>query len=63
VAAVHEYSAPNSGTNWNLLVYVYEQSDLGYFVNTGCFALNGLGSQGQGNYAGTPETVTALNRS
>jgi hypothetical protein len=32
------------------LVYVYEQSDMGYLVNTGYVALNGLGIQGRGNY-------------
>jgi hypothetical protein len=50
VTAVHQYSDSNSGTNWNVLVYIYRQNDMGYLVNTGYIPLNGLGTQGHGNY-------------
>src|SRR5438094_9978820 len=50
VAAVHQYSDPGGGTNWNVLVYIYQQNEMGYLVNTGYVALNGLGTQGHGNY-------------
>ena len=50
VAAAHQYSDPGGGTNWNVLVYIYQQNDMGYLVNTGYVALNGLGTQGHGNY-------------
>ena len=50
VAAVQEQSGSNGGTNWNVLVYIYQQNDMGYLVNTGYVALNGLGTQGHGNY-------------
>ena len=50
VAAVHQYQDSNTGTNWNVLVYTYQQNDMGYLVNTGYVALNGPGTQGHGNY-------------
>ena len=50
VAAVHQYSNSNNGVNWNVLVYIYQQNDMGFLVNTGYVALNGLGTQGHGNY-------------
>ena len=50
VTAAHQNSDPNSGTDWNVLVYIYEQNDMGYLVNTGYVALNGPGIQGHGNY-------------
>lgn len=50
VIAVHQQSDSNLGTNWNVLVYIYQQSDNGYLVNTGSLALNGQGTQGHGNY-------------
>lgn len=40
----------NVGTNWNVLVYIYQQNDMGYLVNTGYVALNGPGTTGNGNY-------------
>ena len=50
VTAVHQQSNSDSGTNWDVLVYIDQQSDNGYLVNTGSVALNGLGTQGHGNY-------------
>ena len=50
VMAVHEESNSNNGTNWNVLVYIYQQTSMGYLVNTGYVALNGLGTPGHGNY-------------
>jgi hypothetical protein len=50
VAAVHQQSDSNNGTNYNVLVYIYQQNDMGYLVNTGYVALNGHGIQGRGNY-------------
>lgn len=50
VAAVHEYLDSMSGTSWNVLVYVYQQNELGFLVNTGYVALNGMGIEGHGNY-------------
>ena len=50
VAAVHQYSDSNGGTNWNVLVYIYQQDDMGYLVNTGFVALNGPGIPGHGNF-------------
>jgi hypothetical protein len=61
VAAVHQYSDPNSGMNWNVLVYVYDQSDMGYLVNTGYVALNGLGTQGHGNFCWNDGNGSCLN--
>ena len=50
VAAVHQYPDSSTRTNWNVLVYIYQQNYMGYLVNTGYVALNGLGTQGHGNY-------------
>jgi hypothetical protein len=50
VAAVHEYSDSISRTSWNVLVYIHQQSEMGFLVNTGYVALNGMGIQGHGNY-------------
>ena len=44
VAAVHQSPDSNTGTNWNVLVYIYQQNDMGYIVNTGYVALNGPGT-------------------
>jgi len=61
VTAVHQYSDPNGGTNWNVLVYIYQQNDMGYLVNTGYVPLNGLGTQGHGNYCWDDGTSNCLN--
>lgn len=50
VTAVHQEPSSNSGTSWNVLVYIYQQTSMGYIVNTGYIALNGLGTTGHGNY-------------
>ena len=50
VATVHQYSNSNNLTNWNVLVFTYQQSSVGSLVNTGYLALNGPGTQGHGNY-------------
>ena len=50
VVAVHQYPDSNTGTSWNVLVYIYQQSDMGYLVNTGYVALNGPGTPNHGNY-------------
>lgn len=50
VVAAHQYSDSSAGMNWNVLVYIYQQSDMGYLVNTGYVALNGPGTPGHGNY-------------
>ncbi len=50
VATVHQYSSSNSGTNWNVLVFIYQQNNLGYLVDTGYVALNGPGTAGHGNF-------------
>jgi hypothetical protein len=50
VAAVHQYPDSNTGTNWSVLVYIYQQNSMGYLVNTGYVALNGLGTSGHGNF-------------
>ena len=62
VAAVHQYSDSNLGTNWSVLVYIYQQNDMGYLVNTGYVALNGLGAQGQGNYCWNDSNGKCLNQ-
>jgi hypothetical protein len=50
VAAVHQQTDSNNVPNWNVLVYIYQQNDMGYLVNTGYVALNGMGIAGHGNY-------------
>ncbi len=50
VAAVHQHSNSKGETNRNVLIYIYQQNDMGYLVNTGYVALNGLGTQEHGNY-------------
>ena len=50
VVAAHQYTDSSAETNWNVLVYIYQQSDLGYLVNTGYVALNGPGTANHGNY-------------
>jgi hypothetical protein len=50
VTAVHQETDSSNGTNWNVLVYIYQQNDAGYLVNTGYIALNGMGIEGHGNY-------------
>lgn len=61
VAAVHQYSDPGSETSWNVLVYIYQQNDMGYLVNTGYVALNGLGISGHGNYCWNSGNGNCLN--
>ena len=61
VTAVHQYSDSSSGTNWNVLVYIYQQDDMGYIVNTGFVALNGLGIHGHGNYCWNDGSGGCLN--
>ena len=62
VAAVHQYSDSNSGANWNVLVYIYQQNDMGYLVNTGFVALNGLGIPGHGNFCWNDGHSSCLGR-
>lgn len=50
VAAIHEYSDSTSERSWNVLVYIYQQNEIGSLVNTGYVALNGIGVEGHGNY-------------
>jgi hypothetical protein len=50
VAAVHEYSDSISRTSWNVLVYIYQHNEMGFLVNTGYVALNGMGTESHGNY-------------
>lgn len=50
VTAVHEYSDSSSATNWNVLVFIFQQNDNGYLVNNGFVALNGQGTLGHGNF-------------
>jgi len=50
VAAVHEYSDSMSGTSWNVLVYIYQQNEMDFLLNTGYVALNGMGIESHGNY-------------
>ena len=50
VAAVHQQTNSNNVPNWNVLVYIYQQNDIGYLVNTGYVALNGMGIASHGNY-------------
>jgi hypothetical protein len=50
VASVHEYEDSTTRTNWNVLVYTYQQNEMGFLVNTGYIALNGMGIEGNGNY-------------
>ena len=61
VAAVHEYSGSTSGTSWNVLVYIYQQNELGSLVNTGYVALNGMGVEGHGNYCWNDGSDGCLN--
>jgi len=61
VAAVHQYSNSNNEANWNVLVYIYQQNDIGYLVNTGYIALSGLGIQGHGNYCWNDGNGNCLN--
>jgi len=51
-----------SGTSWNVLVYIYQQNEMGFLVNTGYVALNGMAFRGTETTAGTTEMVTALIR-
>ena len=46
---VHEYSDSMSGTSWNVLVYIYQHDEMGFLVNTGYVALNGVGIESPGN--------------
>ena len=50
VTAAHQYSDPSTGTNWNVLIYIYQQTEMGYLINTGYVALNGPGTSDHGNY-------------
>ena len=61
VTAVHQQPNSNSGTNWNVLVYIYQQTSMGYIVNTGYVALNGLGTPGHGNYCWDNGNGSCLN--
>jgi hypothetical protein len=61
VAAVHHQADSNNGTNWNVLVYIYQQNDMGYLVNTGYVALNGMGIEGHGNYCWNDGNGNCLN--
>jgi hypothetical protein len=61
VAVVHQYGDPNSGTIWNVLVYIYEQNYMGYLVNTGYVALNGPGTLGHGNFCWGNSSNSCLN--
>ena len=60
VAAVHEYSDSMSGTSWNVLVYIYQHNEMGFLVNSGYVALNGMAFRVMETIAGTTEMVTAL---
>jgi hypothetical protein len=51
-----------SGPSLNVLVYIYQQNEMGFLLNTGFVALNGMGIEGHGNFAGTTERVSALVR-
>jgi hypothetical protein len=61
VTAVHEYSDTMSGTSWNVLVYIYQQNEMGSLVNTGYVALNGMGIEGHGNYCWNDGNGNCLN--
>jgi len=55
-----------SGTGWNVLVHIYQQNEMGFLVNTSYVVLNGMGTEGHGNYCwndgnGNCLTVLALN--
>src|SRR5260370_8115854 len=58
---VHEYSDSTSGTGWNVLVYIYQHDEMGFLVNTGYVALNGMGIQGHGNYCWNDGNGNCLN--
>ena len=45
----------NSGTSCNVLVYIYQRNDMGYLVNTGFVALNGLGTLGHADFCWNDE--------
>jgi hypothetical protein len=61
VAAVHEHSDSMSGTSWNILVYIYQHNEMGFLVNTGYVALNGMGIEGHGNYCWNDGNGNCLN--
>jgi len=61
VAALHEYSDSMSGTSWNVLVYIYQHNEMGFLVNTGYIALNGIGIEGHGNYCWSDGDGNCLN--
>src|SRR5713226_10495427 len=50
-----------SGTSWNVLVYIYQQNEMGFLVNTGYVALNGMGIQRHGNYCWNDGNGNCLN--
>jgi len=50
VATVHQFLGSNNLTSWNVLVFVYQQNDRGYLVDTGYLALNGPGTAGHRNF-------------
>jgi hypothetical protein len=59
IAAVHEYSDSTSGTSWS--VYIYQHNEMGFLVNTGYVALNGMGIQSHGNYCWNDGNGNCLN--
>ncbi len=61
VATVHQQSDSNIGTNWNVFVYIYQQNEMGFLVNTGYIALNGMGVEGHGNYCWDNGSGNCLN--
>ena len=52
-----------SGTSWNALVYIYQQNEMGFLVNTGYVPLNGMGIEGLGNYCWNDGNGNCLNAS
>jgi len=61
VAAVQEHWDSMSGTSWNVLVYIYQHNEMGFLVNTGYVALNGMGIEGHGNYCWNDGNGNCLN--
>jgi hypothetical protein len=63
VATVHQYLDANSVPNWNVLVFIYQQDQNGYLVDTGYVALNGPGTLGRGNFCWADSSNSCLNSS
>ncbi len=50
-----------SGTSWNVLVYIYQQNEMDFLLNTGYVALNGMVIEGYGNCCWNDRNGNCLN--